>query len=77
MMQLKSYESKREDKDVSLIQFEDDGPGIPQEYISRVTDPFFTTNFQGRGLGMAAVYGIIKNHDGWIFIDSESEKFVL
>ncbi len=50
---------------------EDNGKGMDMETLERVFEPFFTTNFQGRGLGMAAVYGIIKNHNGWISIDSE------
>jgi two-component system, cell cycle sensor histidine kinase and response regulator CckA len=49
---------------------EDNGVGMSEDTKSRIFDPFFSTKFQGRGLGMAAVYGIIKNHNGWLTVDS-------
>jgi len=49
----------------------DSGRGMDKETQNRIFEPFYTTKFQGRGLGMAAVYGIIKNHEGWIFVESE------
>ena len=53
------------------ISFEDDGIGMDQETKDRIFEPFFTTRFTVRGLDMAAAYGIIRNHDGWITVDSE------
>ncbi len=55
---------------VSLI-IRDNGKGMDTETQKRVFEPFFTSHFHGRGLGMAAVYGIVKNHGGYIFVRSQ------
>jgi CheY-like chemotaxis protein len=59
------------------IQVRDTGSGISQETLTRIFDPFFTTKFTGRGLGLAAVLGIIKGHKGGLRIESEEGKGTL
>ncbi|MBN9318172.1 MAG: response regulator [Caulobacterales bacterium] len=58
--------------DQALIEVSDDGPGIPPDVINKIFDPFFTTKpvGEGTGLGLATVYGIVKQSDGWIHVES-------
>ncbi len=52
------------------LSIEDQGAGIPSEHLEKIFDPFFSTKEKGSGLGLAAAYSIIKNHDGLISVDS-------
>ena len=61
----------------AMFQVKDSGHGMRPEVISRIFDPFFTTKFTGRGLGLAAVLGIIRSHFGGMRIESEEEKGTL
>jgi two-component system cell cycle sensor histidine kinase/response regulator CckA len=58
--------------DTAFIEVSDDGPGIPPDVMGKIFDPFFTTKpvGEGTGLGLATVYGIIKQSDGWIHVHS-------
>ena len=47
----------------------DDGPGIQEEYLGRLFDPFFTTNELGRGLGLSIVMRVISNHNGVVLVE--------
>ncbi len=53
------------------IEVTDSGCGMDAETIRKIFDPFFTTKFTGRGLGMSAVLGIMKGHQGALMINSK------
>ncbi len=53
------------------ISITDEGPGIPEEKIKNIGQPFFTTKEQGTGLGLAVSFNIIENHNGKVSIESK------
>jgi two-component system, sporulation sensor kinase A len=71
-----SVVSKRED-DAVIIRIADEGPGISQEQLSKMGQPFYTTKDKGTGLGLMVTYKIIDNHQGTVTANSEVGKGVV
>ncbi len=57
--------------DYVRISIRDEGMGISEHYLTRIFDPYFTTKSHGNGLGLATTYSIMKNHNGFITVESQ------
>ncbi|HEY2720202.1 MAG TPA: ATP-binding protein [Chitinophagaceae bacterium] len=66
-----SISKKSNGYSVSIV---DNGKGIPQEYLPKLFEPFFTSKKNGMGLGLAACHSIIESHQGTIHVESEVNK---
>jgi len=64
------------DDDTVVVEVKDTGHGIKKEHVKRIYDPFFTTQGIGRGtgLGLSVSYGILQEHGGAIFVESDPGK---
>jgi signal transduction histidine kinase len=58
---------------IITIHIEDDGPGVPEDLLEKIWDPFFTTKEKGTGLGLGIVRNIIESHNGRIRIENRKE----
>jgi signal transduction histidine kinase/ActR/RegA family two-component response regulator len=56
------------------IVVSDTGCGIADDDLHRIMDPFFTSKFTGRGMGLAFVLGILRGHDGFLCVESEPQR---
>jgi two-component system sensor histidine kinase HydH len=63
--------------DKKIIWVEDTGPGIPEEYLTKIFEPLFTTKQQGTGLGLSSCLNIINQHGGTITAKNNPTTFII
>jgi len=56
------------------VSIRDQGTGIQEEILDKIFDPYFTTKDIGTGLGLASAYSIIKQHEGYLYVESTSDS---
>jgi PAS domain S-box-containing protein len=58
----------------ATLEVTDEGPGMAPEVVARLFEPFFSTKFTGRGLGLAEVIGVVRDHGGGVQVQTEEGK---
>ena len=69
-----NYEAPLQEGHYVYLEVEDKGCGMGPEILQRIFEPFYTTKFMGRGLGLPAMMGIVRAHKGFIRVNSEPGK---
>ncbi len=70
-LDIRIYELNNAKDDLLIIEFKDNGCGIKEEHISKIFNPFFTTNSEGTGLGLSVVHNLVTENKGEIQVESK------
>ena len=76
--ELKQKAGSNPPESVIEVKYSDNGPGIPENIMKKIFDPFYTTKPKGKGtgLGLSVSFGIIKEHGGEIYVRQNDDRGV-